>query len=355
MVNTESASYQTLLHVMRGSVVESMHFGAAAVVARDGSLQAWWGDPEVCTYSRSSAKPFQAVALIESGGAEKFNLSPEHIAVTCASHSGTDRHVEVLRSYHERIGINEDDLLCGTHPPTDRITAERLISEGVTPTQIRHNCSGKHTGMLALSKLKGYSTGDYIASEHPVQQLILRTFAEVCGYPVDKIELGTDGCSVPVYALPLRFFAQAYARLVDPVDLAAERARACRTITTAMTSHPFLVAGPDRFDTRLMEVTGGRLLTKGGAEGFQGVGIPPDALYPGSAALGVALKIADGDHGGRARPVVTVEILKQLGALSEQEAEQVLPAERSTIRNWRGLHVGELVPVFQLQGQLQEL
>lgn len=355
MVNPESASYQTFLHVMRGSVVESIHAGAAVVVDRGGRLHAWWGDPEVVTYSRSSAKPFQALALLESGGAEKFNLSSEQIAVTCASHSGTDRHVEVLRSYHERIGIEEGALLCGTHPPTDRITAERLIREGASPTPIRHNCSGKHTGMLALAKLKGYSTEDYIAREHPLQELILQTFADMCGYPVEKIELGIDGCSVPVYALPLRFFAQAYARLADPVDLAPERARACRTIAAAMTSHPFLVAGPDRFDTRLMEVTGGRLVTKGGAEGFQGVGIPPDALYPGSAALGVALKIADGDQGGRARPAVTVEILRQIGALSEQEAELVLPSEKRTVRNWRGLHVGELVPAFQLQGQLREL
>lgn len=350
MAQSKSISYRPFLKVMRGEVVESIHSGAAAVVNRDGELLAWWGNPEVVTYSRSSAKPFQALPLLEAGGREAYGLSPEHIAITCASHSGTDRHVEVLRDYHARVGISEGDLLCGTHPPVDRETAERLIREGIEPTPIRHNCSGKHTGMLALAKLRGFPTSGYIEKNHPVQKLIRSVFSEMCGYSLEKIKLGIDGCSVPVFAVPLRYFARAYARLVDNEGLEAQRAQACSTIRSAMTSHPFLVAGPERFDTRLMEVTGGRLVAKGGAEGFQGVGIPPGAIRPGSPGMGLALKVADGDKGSRARPAFTVEILRQLGALSEEEAGRALPQEKRIIKNWRGFHAGELVPDFRMEG-----
>ncbi|MBN1264838.1 MAG: asparaginase [Anaerolineales bacterium] len=350
-----SSAYQPVLHVGRGPIVESVHAGAVVVADREGVVRVWWGDPEVVTYSRSSAKPFQAVPLIESGGKEFFDLSPEEIAVTCASHSGTDRHVAVLRRYQEKIGVSEKDLLCGTHLPIDRTTAEHLIREGISPTPIRHNCSGKHTGMLALARLKGLPLSDYTDKDHPVQQLILNTFAEICGYPKDQIRIGIDGCSVPVYAIPLRYFARAYARLVDPVEFFPSRADALRLIGGAMSTHPFMVAGPDRFDTRLMEVTGGRLVSKGGAEGFQGIGIQQGALYPGSPALGVAIKIADGDTANRAGAAVVVEVLRQIGAITDSEAGEVLPDEKKIVRNSRGLSVGELIPVFQLQGNVREI
>jgi len=350
----EPSAYQPVVHVGRGRVVESLHSGAAVVVDASGNVKAWMGDPDVVTYSRSSAKPFQAVQLIESGGKEFFGLSLEEIAITCASHSGTDRHAAVLRGYQEKIGISEEDLLCGSHPPLDRVTAERLTREEISPTPIRHNCSGKHTGMMALAKLKGFPISDYINIDHPVQQLILTAFAEICGCPRDQIRIGIDGCSVPVYATPMRYFARAYARLVDPDGFTPERAEALRIIGSAMTTHPFLVAGPERFDTALMEAAGDRLVCKGGAEGFQGVGIKPDALYAGSPALGIAVKIADGDTGHRATAAVVVELLRQIGVLTDLEALKIFPEEKRKIRNSRGLTVGELIPVFKLQGSVRE-
>jgi len=347
-----ASAFEPVLHVRRGQVVESMHAASVAVVDPEGELQAWWGDPRVITYSRSSAKPFQAAALVEAGGQQKFSLNLEEVAITCASHSGTDRHADVLRGFQHKIAVGEQDLLCGTHTPGDRATAEQLIRDGLEPTPIRHNCSGKHTGMLALAKLRGDSTENYINLEHPVQQVILRTFAEICGIPLDQITTGMDGCSVPVYAAQLQAFARGYARLADPSGFSPLRENALHLIFQAMTTHPYMVAGPGSFDTTLMQATGGRLVSKGGAEGFQGIGIPRNARWPGSPALGVAIKIADGDPAHRAGSAVAVSVLLQLGALSEQEADAVLPQDEWIVRNSRGIAVGELVPVFTLHGDL---
>lgn len=204
--------------------------------------------------------------------------------------------------------------------------------------------------MLALARLNGWSVEHYIDPIHPVQQQILKAIAEICDVAMEDIELGIDGCSAPNFAMPLRNAALGFARLCDPDGLPTGRAAACRTILQAMTTHPEMVAGPGRFDTRLMQVTGGRIVTKGGAEGYQAVGLRPGALGAGSPALGITIKISDGDARGRARPGVVMEVLRQIGALSESElAELTEFGPQSMIYNWRKLTVGEARPAFQLE------
>lgn len=346
---TESP-FVPLVELTRGPIVESVHHGALVVVDSQGRLLASLGNPSLIMHLRSTAKPFQLLPLIEQGAVERFSLTSEEIAVMCASHSGTDEHVAVLTRLQAKMGIQEGELQCGVHPPFDETTWQAMIRRGESPTPIRHNCSGKHTNMLAQAALMGADRGNYLDPQHPVQQRILHTLADICGISPEEIRIGIDGCSAPVFALPLYNAALGYARLCDPVDLPSERAQACHIITSAMMAAPFMVAGPGRFDTLVMEIGKGKIIAKGGAEGYQGIGVMPGALGPGSPGLGIAFKIADGDSGGRARPVVAIEVLRQLGLLGEDEIKTHL-ADLATrpLKNWRGLHVGEIRPVFKLR------
>ena len=342
-------SFQPLVELTRGPLVESIHFGAVTVADGQGRLVAHYGDPQAWANLRSSAKPFQALSMVEDGAADVFGLSEREIAIACASHSGTEDHVAVLTGMQAKIGVSEADLLCGVHNPMDKPTAIAMSKRGEAPTPNRHNCSGKHTGMLAQAALRGLSKEEYIDPQHPVQQLILQTFAEMTDMPVGQIGIGIDGCSAPVFALPLRNMALAFARLADPAGLAPSRADACRQITRAMMAHPDMVAGPGRFDTLVMGLLSGRAFAKGGAEGYQGMGLMPGALGPGSPALGIAFKIADGDPSDRARNVVSIEILRQLGLLSpEQIADGLADLAARPNTNWRKIVVGEIRPCFDL-------
>ncbi len=340
--------YQPIFELTRGNIVESIHYGAYAIVDSQGNLLSSLGDPHHTTYLRSTAKPFQALPFIERGGHEHYALTPKEIAILCASHSGTDEHVETLLALQAKIGISEADLLCGVHYPFHEPTADALKKRGESPTPQRHNCSGKHTGMLAHALLRHLPTPTYLQNEHPVQESILHAFAEMCSVNPGQVEVGTDGCSAPNFAIPLYNAALGYARLVDPNLLAPQRAAACRTITHAMTTHPQMVAGPGRFDTRLMQATGGRILSKMGAEGYQGMAILPGALAPHSPGMGIVIKISDGDSTARARHGVSLALLQFLGALTPEESQALADLGPETeLRNFRNLFIGFSRPAFR--------
>jgi L-asparaginase II len=160
--------YQPIFELTRGKVVESVHFGAVAVVNANGRLLAWYGNPQVVTFMRSSSKPFQALPFIERGGDQVFHLTSREIAILCGSHDGSDEHVEVVRGIQAKVGVQESDLLCGTHPVRNQITLEAMRARNEAPTPNRHNCSGKHTGMLAHARLRGLPISDYVNVEHPI-------------------------------------------------------------------------------------------------------------------------------------------------------------------------------------------
>ena len=363
---TQDHPYQPVLELTRGKIVESIHFGAIAVVDVTGNLVASHGDPSMVTYLRSSAKPFQALPFIEHQGQTAFGLTTPEIAILCASHSGTDQHVATVQGIQAKTGVKESELMCGVHPPSHSTTLEALRRRGEQPTPNRHNCSGKHTGMLSYIRLKGIR-GEripadiaYIDIQHPLQQEILKTFAEMCELDMAQVSIGIDGCSVPNFAVPLQNAAFAFARLCDPSSLDPARAEACHVITNAMTSHPEMVGGPDSFDTYLMKVGGGKIVCKGGAEGYLALGLLPGALRPGSPALGVTIKISDGDLGahsraqgdphGHARPAVILEVLRQLGALSRDQLNALSEyGPGFVIHNWRKIEVGVARPCFSLQ------
>lgn len=306
------------------------------------------GESTTPIFLRSSAKPFQALAFIERGGQVMFKLSRQEIAIMCASHSGTSVHAGVLEDLHGRIGLQENMLQCGMHIPYDRTTAERMLKNGEALRPFHSDCSGKHTAMLAFAKMIGASLDDYLDLQHPVQQHILQTFCEMCGVNIEDLIFGIDGCSAPVFAIPLPNAARGYARLCHPDDLAHDRAQACSTITKSMVEHPDMVAGPDCFDTEFMHVMNGKAISKIGAEGYLAAGIFPMANPRNNGSVGICIKIADGDKVSRASSVVLLAVLDQLGILSAREKEQLAKYYIRPVRNWRGNEIGEIRPSREL-------
>jgi L-asparaginase II len=329
----------TLIEVFRGTCMESRHSGHIAIVDIDKNLIAGAGDTDYYTFARSTAKLLQAIPLIEAGGTVRYRLDDKQIALMCASHNGEDEHADLANRMLHLLGLDEAALRCGVHEPFDRLTANRLKREGVPSTPLRNNCSGKHTGMLALAQMLGNPAGTYVAADHPVQQLMLKIVSEMSGVPQEHIELGTDGCGVPVFALPLEALAYAYARLGQPRDLTNLRADACRTIINAIAREPYYVAGSGRFDTRLVQVTKGRIIGKMGAEGLFAFTIP-------ERGWGGALKIEDGAE--RALYPAVMETLIQLDVLLEEEIQELSPFHRPLITNCHNAVVGEIRPSFKL-------
>ncbi len=351
-----------ILELTRGRIVEATHTGSIAVVDVNGKLIASYGDPQTVAFLRSSAKPFQVLPFVERGGVEHFGFTSKELALSCASHETAQMHLDAVRALQEKIGIQESDLQCGPHLPGDPAMLRSVIINHIKPTANFNNCSGKHTAMLAHAKMRGLPLNTYLESEHPIQQDILTTFAEMCEYERAKIELGTDGCSAPNFALPLYNAALGFARLCDPRDLSDGRASACRKITSAMAAHPEMISGYGEFDCELMKVGNGKIITKRGAEGFQAIGLLPGALDPTSPGIGIAFKVTDGDasrmndqleSAARVRPAAALEVLRQLGALNEGQLKALSAfGPNKILRNHRGLVTGESRPVFQLKANV---
>ncbi|MFC2063947.1 asparaginase [Chloroflexota bacterium] len=345
-----SSNHQPIFEVFRAGLVESTHFGSIVAVDSNGKTLFWYGDPYSITYLRSSSKPIQVIPFIEANGDQHYHLTSQELAITCGSHDGSNEHIRVIQDIQKKVGIGEEDLLCGVQPPLDVSVADQLKERGETLTQNRHNCSGKHTAMLAFAAMSDLPDGSYINPNHPIQHKILDAVAGMCNMQPSQVIMGIDGCSVPTFAVPLYNAALAYARLCDPKDLAEIRSAACRRITTAMLSNPEMVAGPRRFDTRLMQVGRKRILAKAGAEGFFSIGLSPRVLNVDSPGIGIAIKVSDGDQKNRVRPALVLEILKQMKLLNLEELETLKefgPTLKET--NWRNLIVGESKPIFNME------
>jgi L-asparaginase II len=343
-----SPQHIPLVEITRGKIVESVHYGSLSVSRPDGSLLFSLGDINTRFFLRSSSKPFQALAFLERGGAEFYHLDDKEIALICASHSGTDAHIQSLEILQRKVGIEESSLQCGAHSPYSQKSTDQLLLKGIAPHANHNNCSGKHTGMLAFAKMIGASLDNYLEPSHPVQQEILQTFAEMCAMETAEIETGIDGCTAPVFAVPLPNSAAAYARLCQPDGLAEDRAKACRLITRSMAAHSDMVAGPERFDTDGMAAGKGAFISKMGAEGYRAVGILPGRAKGVDSSLGISLKISDGDPNLRAASIVVMAVLKSLKVLDDVQITALKSYDRRPVFNWRGKEVGEIRPATEL-------
>lgn len=315
-----------LVETVRGSTVESRHHVSLAVADAGGRIVAQAGDASLTTFMRSAAKPFQAIPLVTDGAAERFRVTPQELALACASHNSEPEQVALVRGFLDRLGLSEHDVACGPHPPLWRDLARLRETERppeVPRTPLASNCSGKHTAMLALAQHHGWPTGGYQAASHPVQQRIKREIVRFTGLAPDELEEGVDGCGVVSYALPLSAMARAWARLATSHDGGAA------AVVAAMRAHPDLVAGRGRLCTALMRRVPA-VIAKVGAEGVYGA-----ALL--DRGWGVALKVEDGS--GRAAIVALVAVLDQLGV--NPRPSDVLPEFAAwPLINARGDEVG---------------
>jgi L-asparaginase II len=344
-----------LVEVTRGRIVESVHYGSLCAAHPDGSLIFSLGDTETKFFLRSSAKPFQALAFLERGGAEHYRLEPREIALICASHSGTEAHIQALEALQRKVSIDETNLLCGAHLPYSQKSSDQLMKQGIAPRPNHNNCSGKHTAMLAFAKMIGAPLENYLEPSHPVQKAIQNTFAEMCGLDTGEIELGIDGCTAPVFAVPLINAAAAYARLCQPEGLPEARAAACRLISSSMPAHSEMVAGPERFDTDGMAIGKGAFISKVGAEGYRALGILPGKAMESGTSIGITLKISDGDPNLRAGAIVAMAVLKVLKVLDVTQSAALKTYDQRPVTNWRGKEVGEIRPTPELAQALAAL
>ncbi|NPA26563.1 MAG: asparaginase [Chloroflexi bacterium] len=330
----------------RGPLLENVHLAAVAVVDAEGRLLAAWGDPMQTVFMRSSAKPFQALPFVVERGPEQLGWKDEHIALMVSSHDGRPMHTQRVQAMLASVGLDVHALQCGVHPPLDPETARELACRGQAPTPLHHNCSGKHAGFLARARVHGWDIQTYLAPDHPVQRAARAALARMSQWPEARIVLGTDGCSAPNFALPLYHAAWAWARLADPRDLPEDWARAARRIVRAMVTHPHLVAGPERFDTRLMQVLQGRGAVKGGAAGYQALGLLPGVWPDTDRGVGIVIKMADPDRGQIARGALTLALLTRAAGLDLPREPLETWWPEAPITNYRGIEVGQRQTLF---------
>jgi L-asparaginase II len=283
----------------RGPFVESVHL-VHAVAVQDGRVVAEAGDAGFLTSLRSSAKPFQALPLVRS----RDDLDDADIAIASASHRAEPEQIEAVRRLLAKAPATEDELEVG-------------LQEGRQPEPIFHNCSGKHAGMLAACRARGWETKGYRLAGHPLQEDILAEIAAAAELEPSQIETAVDGCGVVCFALPLERIAFMFSQL--------ETRMGGTRVAGAMRANPQLVGGARQPDTELMRTLPG-WVAKGGAE----------ALFcaAGPDGLGIALKTQDGGY--RALRPAIAAFLGRLGHERDGKFERV------PVRNSRGETVGEL-------------
>lgn len=280
------------VQLLREGIVESTHKVHAVASDDRGRILASAGDPELGTFIRSALKPFQALSLLTTGTLDHFHLTDKDLAIMCSSHQGNLGQIRQAFNILWRCDVEPLALQCPT-------------PEGKN-TPLAHNCSGKHAGMLAVCRQQGWSLDGYMQRSHPVQKLIIAKIAELLAMPADEFICAHDNCGVPTYFMQLSQMATLYAKLASGSSLDLER------VIRAMTHHPMMISGPQGFDSQLMYLSEGALVSKSGAQGIQCIGRVGDGM-------GLAIKVIDGSK--QAKYATAVHLLKQLGWITPDVSE----------------------------------
>ena len=278
----------------RGTISESVHRVHAVVCDGQGRVLLSAGDAGFETFIRSALKPFQALPFLSSGAADQMDVGDRGIAISCASHAGTNLHAREAFKLLWKAELDPSQLQCPIPPNGD--------------SPLQHNCSGKHAAFLATSRKMAWPLDDYLQGDHPVQVEVNRRVAELLGLPADELVAARDDCGAPTLRLQLAQMALLYAHL------GASRHAELEQISRAMLAHPDLVAGEGRFDTELMRRSHGQVLSKGGAEGIQ-------CLSRIGEGLGVAIKVEDGSR--RAKQAVALYLLRELEWLTPVRLQEL--------------------------------
>jgi L-asparaginase II len=341
---TEKESAAVLAEVTRGDVVESVHRGVVVVVDREGCLVASAGNVDQLAYFRSAAKPFQAVPVVESGAAEAFGFTERELALSCSSHDSTPDHQRGVARMLEKIGLHDEDLRCGISPIADEQEQARSVLGLVWPSQLQCECSGEHAGMLAACKQLGYPLDTYVEQDHPLQRRILEIVAAVLGMDKDELILGTDGCSIPTFAAPLRRFALAYATLAAPCQSSIKNDPALVTaidrLRAAMVAYPVMIGNEGVLDTEIMQATEGRIVAKLGAEGLLCLAVPE---------RGWGIAIASGDGMQRGLGPAAIGVLEHLELADDRALCALREQYAGAVPSFKGEPVGAVRPALQLQ------
>lgn len=322
-----------LAEAVRGNWVENRHRGAFAIIDADGRIIASAGDIDRPIFPRSAIKSMQALPIFGQHAVDQFHHSSEELALACASHHGEAAHVSRVDAFLKRVGLDVDALECGAHMPTNGAAREALRAAGEAPSALHNNCSGKHSGMLSVALAMGVDPRGYVDRDHAVQQQVRAAVEAVIGEPLTEARCGTDGCSIPTFAAPLRAFALGFARMATGQGLSPDHAAAATRLFDAATAHPHLVAGTGHFDTVVMGAFGGRLMQKGGAEAVQ-CGAIRDKGW------GYALKCDDGNMAA-SHAMIAALFMQYAGPDAAQRAV-LAPFLHQTARNVRGTEVGEM-------------
>jgi len=322
-----------VVYVTRGTRVESVHAVAACAAEARGRVVAAYGTIDVPVFLRSSAKPFIAAEIVASGAADRYGFDARELAVIAASHNGEPFHIAAVESILAKIGLDVSALRCGASAPAYEPAAAALAADGVVPTAIHNNCSGKHAGILALCLHAGYPIETYLEPSNPAQQRILAFCGRMSDDDPAAWDIGIDGCGIPVYATSLRRAATAFARFASLENVSDADAAALERVRAAMIAEPAYVAGTGRFDTALMEATHGKIACKAGAEAVHASAVLP-------LGIGCVLKVVDG--GRRAAPPAQIATLRAVGALDDVELRALATFARPEVFNVAGRSVGVL-------------
>jgi L-asparaginase II len=334
------SAHPVLAEALRGGLVESFHRGSLAIVDADGAVHTALGDIDRPIFPRSAIKVLQALPLVASGAAQALGLSDEELALACASHGGEPRHAQAAASMLAKAGVDGHALECGAHWPYHEASARELAARGAQPSALHNNCSGKHAGFVCLGcrlaggREVGAFVRGYVRPEHAVMREVTAALQAATGFDLSRATRGTDGCSIPTYAIPLRHLAHAFARVATGVGLSPDHAAAARRLRQAVARAPHMVAGTGRFDSRVMARLGERVFCKVGAEGVYCAALP-------EVGLGVALKMDDGNT-ARAAEVVMAAVIEARLVLDGEDAALMRSLSEVELRNWNGLEVGRL-------------
>lgn len=320
-----------LIELTRGQLVESYHRGAYAVTDGTGKIVFSDGDVEQPIFPRSAVKVMQALYLVESGAAEAYALSNQELALSCSSHSGEQAHAELAQKMLAKAGLGIDNLECGSHWSFDHNTLIGQAKSGLEPTQFHNNCSGKHAGFLCAACHSGLDPKGYIHREHEVQRQVAANMQALTGAKLTNENCGTDGCSIPTYAIGLKNIAHGFAKMTTGEGLSSTRHHASTRLINACMQEPFYVAGTGRACTKIMEMAPGRIFVKTGAEGVF------CALLP-ELGLGLALKIDDGAT--RAAEAAIAGLLAKCLGKDDPATHKLLEFANRPFKNWNKITEG---------------
>lgn len=335
---------EVVVKIFRGNLIENLYRGDVSIIKNPGNSIYSLGDEQKLTYWRSAAKPIQALPVIYSGAYQRYGFTDQELAIMAGSHNGEEKHIKLVFSILDKINLTEKDLKCGICPPVHRPTANYLKKNGIEITPAYNPCSGKHAAQLSLCKYYSWPVTDYYSVNHPVQQMILDIVGDISEYTKEKIYLGIDDCTVPVFGMPLKNMSKAYARIANWESLPKQYKQAAQKMFFSMVNNPDIVGGTDRFDTDLMKVSDGNLVAKSGADGVFCIGIRYEKE---DSSLGITIKMESGNM--KFMPLAVIRILGQIKILSEKQIQKLKKYEPSDILNYRDEKIGYITSDFELK------